>query len=453
MKVTIQQQINELTSIKALLYSAINTACTAHDKPTIPAAQQGNFNYYATHIFANLCSDTPTPTPTTYTVTATSSDTNMGTVSGGGTYNEGTSVTLTASAKTGYRFVSWTKGGTQKSTNASYTFTANSSTAGEYVANFAIKTYSVTATSSDSNMGTVSVNPQTVNHGGSATLTATVTDNNKYRFNGWQKNSTIVSTNNPYTATNITANASFTGVFAEKSGSFKVTISGTGTVSYKVGDGSYKSVTSGKSYSVPINSTITLTARAQSGSTFVGWSGGSTSTDATITFTVTENESKTFTATFQSEQPDRVTVLYHLCAAKNDACGQGDGFTRELVMQNGTLGKMGLYLDYKVSDYNTQEISNMSEFYKLGSFTNAVILLIPKGYEISKANWIDGFSAEQPLTFVPAAQNQGEYGYLFPKGEGDPEYYTYRNNQYTIYIGLWGGLDVNGIKYKIAKTV
>jgi uncharacterized repeat protein (TIGR02543 family) len=194
-----------------------------------------------------------------------------------------------------------------------------------------------------------------------------------------------------------------------------------------------------------------LTARTQSGSTFVGWSGGSTSTDATITFTVTENEAKAFTAKFQSEQPDRVTVLYHLCEAENDACGQ-KGFSRDLVMQNGTLGRMGLYLDYKVSDYKTQEISNMSEFYSLESFTNAVILLIPKGYEISKASWIDGFSAEQPLTFVPAAQNQGEYGYLFPKAEGDPDYYTYRNNQYTIYIGLWGGWDVNGIKYKITHS-
>lgn len=450
MKVTIQQQINELTSIKALLYSAINTACTAHDKPTIPAAQQGNFNYYATHIFANLCSDTPTPTPTTYTVTATSSDTNMGTVSGGGTYNEGTSVTLTASAKTGYRFVSWTKGGTQKSTNASYTFTANSSTAGEYVANFAIKTYSVTATSSNSNMGTVSVNPQAVNHGGSATLTATVTDNNRYRFNGWQKNGTIVSSDNPYTATNITANASFTGVFAEKTGSFKVTISGTGTVSYKVGDGSYKSVTSGESYSVPINSTITLTARTQSGSTFVGWSGGSTSTDATITFTVTENESKTFTATFQSEQPDRVTVLYHLCAAENDACGNRQGFTPTLLKANPTLGKISNFLKAKVSEYKSKEISDMSQFYLTESFTNAVIFLIPKTYKIAKAEWIDGVGSSNPLVFVNAEDNAGEYGYLFPPAAGDPDYYTYRKEQYTIYIGLFGG-DVNGVKYKIGK--
>lgn len=451
MKVTIQQQINELTSIKALLYSAINTACTAHNKPTIPAAQQGDFKYYATHIFANLCSgDTPTPTPTTYTVTATSGDTNMGTVSGGGTYNEGTSVTLTASPKTGYKFVSWTKGGTQKSTSASYTFTASSSTAGEYVANFAIKTYTVTATSNATNMGTVSVNPQTVNHGGSATLTATVTDNNKYRFNGWQKNGTIVSTNNPYTATNITANASFTGVFAEKSGSFKVTISGTGTVSYKVGDGKYKTVTSGTSYSVPINSTITLTARTQSGSTFVGWSGGSSSTDATITFTVTENEAKAFTAKFQSEQPDRVTVLYHLCEAENDACGNTQGFTPALLKSNPTLGRISKFLDARVSEYKSKEISDISQFYSTEKFTNAVIFLIPKKYGITKAEWIDGVGASNPLVFVNAKENTGEYGYLFPPAEKDPAYYTYRNEEYTIYIGLFGG-DVNGVKYNIGK--
>ena len=71
---------------------------------------------------------------TQYTITASASPSSGGTVTGGGTYNEGASVTLTATPNTGYNFVNWTKNGTQVSTNATYTFTATSD--GTYVANF-----------------------------------------------------------------------------------------------------------------------------------------------------------------------------------------------------------------------------------------------------------------------------------------------------------------------------
>ena len=58
--------------------------------------------------------------PTTYTITATSADATMGTVTGGGTYEEGKTVTLTATPKSGYRFVKWSDG----STANPYTFKA-----------------------------------------------------------------------------------------------------------------------------------------------------------------------------------------------------------------------------------------------------------------------------------------------------------------------------------------
>ncbi|MBQ9118071.1 MAG: extracellular solute-binding protein [Clostridia bacterium] len=60
----------------------------------------------------------------TYTITATSEDTTKGTVTGGGTYNSGANVTLTATALTGYTFAGWYEGGTQVSTQNPYTFTA-----------------------------------------------------------------------------------------------------------------------------------------------------------------------------------------------------------------------------------------------------------------------------------------------------------------------------------------
>ena len=47
-----------------------------------------------------------------YTITVSANSSSYGTVSGGGTYEEGTQVTLTATANSGYRFVRWNDGNT-----------------------------------------------------------------------------------------------------------------------------------------------------------------------------------------------------------------------------------------------------------------------------------------------------------------------------------------------------
>ena len=66
---------------------------------------------------------------TQYTITANSNNSSWGTVTGGGTYNSGATVTLTAMANTGYHFVQWQDGNTQNprtitvTGNATYTAT------------------------------------------------------------------------------------------------------------------------------------------------------------------------------------------------------------------------------------------------------------------------------------------------------------------------------------------
>lgn len=60
---------------------------------------------------------------TKYTVTIAISPSGYGTVSGSGTYEAGTSVTVRATANSGYKFVSWKRSGVSVSTNSSYTFT------------------------------------------------------------------------------------------------------------------------------------------------------------------------------------------------------------------------------------------------------------------------------------------------------------------------------------------
>lgn len=101
--------------------------------------------YYDGSIGTYLLSTSVTRTPITnsYIVSVSANPSNGGTVSGGGTYNQGTSCTVHASANTGYTFVNWTENGNQVSTNANYTFTVNGNR--NLVANFAQSTYTIQA--------------------------------------------------------------------------------------------------------------------------------------------------------------------------------------------------------------------------------------------------------------------------------------------------------------------
>lgn len=67
-----------------------------------------------------------------------------GTVSGGGTFDHGDNVSVSATANPGYLFVNWTEGGTAVSTNPNYSFTAT--TDRTLVANFV--TFSIAASAS-----------------------------------------------------------------------------------------------------------------------------------------------------------------------------------------------------------------------------------------------------------------------------------------------------------------
>jgi hypothetical protein len=145
-----------------------------------------------------------------YTISASANPTAGGSVSGGGTYNHGSTCTLTATANIGYTFTNWTKNGLVVSTSASYSFTVTSS--GTYVANFSQNTYTISASASPTAGGTVS-GGGTYNYGNTCTLTATA--NTGYTFTNWTKNGTQVSTNETYTFT-VTESASYVANFEEE---------------------------------------------------------------------------------------------------------------------------------------------------------------------------------------------------------------------------------------------
>ena len=211
--------------------------------------------------------------PQQYAVTATVNPTNAGTVTGANTYTQGATCTLTATANTGYQFVNWTKNGSVVSTNATYTFTVNE--AANYVANFELMTYAITASANPTIAGTVT-GANTYNYGQQCTLIATA--NTGYQFVNWTKNGSVVSTNKTYTFT-VTESAAFVANFEI------ITCAVTATAIPADGG----TITGANTYNY--GQQCTLTATPNVGFNFFNWvkDGNIYSTDASITFTVTED--------------------------------------------------------------------------------------------------------------------------------------------------------------------
>ena len=182
-----------------------------------------------------------------------------------GTYYRDTSVTLTAkAAPTGYDFVGWYEGSNLVSTSLSFavTLTANRT----LVAKYKIKSYTVNATSEDTNKGTVSPAGQTVEHGANATVVAT--PKTAYNFAGWYNGTTKVSSNASYTFA-VTANISLTAKFTIKTFTTTTANSTGGTASVN------------KS-SVEYGGSAIWTATPSTGYNFSKWSNGSTANPLTV---------------------------------------------------------------------------------------------------------------------------------------------------------------------------
>ena len=136
-------------------------------------------------------------TANNYTVSLSASPAADGTVHGAGSYPSGSSVTVSATANTGFKFTNWTENGTIVSTSSSYTFTITGNRT--LVANFmTISTYTITLTASPSYGGTVS-GAGTFAAGSSRSVTAT--HKTGYSFSKWIENGITVSQSATYSFT------------------------------------------------------------------------------------------------------------------------------------------------------------------------------------------------------------------------------------------------------------
>ena len=184
-----------------------------------------------------------------------------GSVTGSGTYNYNTELTITATALTGSKFVGWFEGDNLISNSSTYSFKVVRNI--NLQARFIKNTYTITARNGEG--GNVTGGGQ-YEYGTIATLTAT--PNTGYNVLGWYEGSNMVSNEAKYSF-EVLNNRSLEAKFAKNRYTVTVNASEGGSTT---GAGTYE-----------YGSTATLTAIPNSEYHFIGWSDGDKTSPRTIT--------------------------------------------------------------------------------------------------------------------------------------------------------------------------
>ena len=246
---------------------------------TIPCGTMANYaeGYWEewADALVEMCGD--------FVVSVEADPTYAGSVSGGGTFSYSEICTLTATSNLGYPFHYWTRNGVVVSTEPEYSFGVTETCT--YVAHFSTEpvSYDITVASNMQEAGTVT-GAGSYLHG--ATVTLTATENAGYHFVNWAKNGHVVSTDAVYSFT-VTEAGDYIANFAPNN--YDIIVEANPTVGGTVaGAGVYGH-----------NTTVILTATANTGYTFINWTkdGLVVSNQPTYTFTVTE--SGTYVANFE----------------------------------------------------------------------------------------------------------------------------------------------------------
>jgi uncharacterized repeat protein (TIGR02543 family) len=143
-----------------------------------------------------------------YIISVSANPSNGGSVSGGGTFTQGQTCTVHATANSGYTFVNWTENGTQVSTNANYTFMVTGNR--NLVANFSQSTYTITATAGANGFITPS---GTVVVAGGSNQTFTIIPDYGYEVNEVYVDGGLIGAPSSYTFQNVTSNHTIFATF------------------------------------------------------------------------------------------------------------------------------------------------------------------------------------------------------------------------------------------------
>ena len=231
--------------------------------------------------------------PVLYTLNVTENPSDGGSVSKSpnkAKYTNNETVMVIATPETGYRFAGWS--GSQMSADAEITVTMDGDK--ELVANFMPKnvaSYSLTVNANPVIGGTTSQSPNKLVYATGEAVMVTATPEPGYTFTGWSGASaskdaseTIVMDGNKELTANFAPQTYTLTINAEPSSG--------GSVSCDPRKNAYN-----------YNEEVTVTATAQSGYEFTGWSGASTSADYVITITVDDDKELTANFEWQGTEP------------------------------------------------------------------------------------------------------------------------------------------------------
>ena len=272
-----------------------------------------------------------------YTLTINTSPTAGGTVSKSPDkpeYAAGDMVYVVATSKPGYVFTIWS--GASSSRDSAITITMNDKK--ELTANFAPRTYTLTA--NEGYGGSVSRSPGKSAYDYDEKVTVTAYPDNGYKFKEWSGAAT--GTKNPVTVTidgDKTLSASFEWIGTapppnEPETKYTLTAYQSPTNGGEVSRSPDKNAyTSGES--------VTVTAYPANGYKFTGWSGASTSTNTSIT--VTMDGDKTLTAKFE---PITYTVTFSANGGTGTIPNQSAQSGNSITLPTGSnLSKTGSTFD------------------------------------------------------------------------------------------------------------
>jgi hypothetical protein len=218
-----------------------------------------------------------------WTISTESAPAAGGTTAGGGAFNDGDRVTVTASANAGYAFVCWTEDAAIVATTADYTFTA---AADRLLTAEFVRTFAVTTNASPAAGGTTG-GDGVFDEGDSVTVTAAA--NAGYAFVDWTEGGAVVSASADYTFTagaDRVLTAEFVRMFTVATNASPAAGGTTG------GDGVYRE-----------GDSVTVTAAANSGYVFLNWTEGAAIVDTTASCTFAAGADRSLTANFVPDTP------------------------------------------------------------------------------------------------------------------------------------------------------
>ena len=284
-----------------------------------------------------------------WSVNLSVSPSGSGTVNGGGTKIDGSTVSISASANTGYAFAGWYNGATLVSTNNPYSFTIHDNVS--LTAKFVVP-YNITLTY-DSTLGSASYSWSGSN------IVLTATPNSSGQFKGWYINSVPLSAQNPYTYAptgDVTIEARFEQVYT-----ITDSVSGNGTIS----------ITRGAD-----KNDVTITAIPDANYHFVKYVvNGTDNTTTPLVLHLTQNT--TITAVFEEDE------TYHISLSSSFPYGSFYVSANDVYPNTNVTIWARPFPDYVFTRWSDGETSNPRQI-----LVNSNITLIAEYQRLSDTNGI-----------------------------------------------------------------